>query len=176
MFYMAEIKDVDTIAEIVRETITSVYPKYYPDGVVEFFLNYHSADSIRDAVDAGGVYILTVQGKAVATGSIKDNEICRLFVLPLFQGKGLGSYMMDKLETLVFGYSKEIRLDASLPACGMYLKRGYKPVSFESVLTTYDHRLCYLILKKQKITGPATNETGSEIYCGTRPKTKSRQF
>ncbi|WP_413741657.1 GNAT family N-acetyltransferase [Sodalis sp. RH15] len=158
MFYMAERKDIDTIAEIVRETISSTYPKYYPDGVVEFFLNYHSTDSIRDAVDAGGVYILTAQGKAVATGSIKDNEICRLFVLPLFQGKRLGSYMMDKLETLmmdkletlVFGYSNEIRLDASLPACGMYLKRGYKPVSFESVLTTYDHRLCYFILKKTK--------------------------
>lgn len=150
MFYMAGIQDVAKIAEIVRETITAIYPNYYPDGVVEFFLKYHSTDSIRDAVNAGEVYILSTQGQVVATGSIKDNEICRLFVLPLFQGKGLGSYMMDKLEALVFGYSKEIRLDASLPACGMYLNRGYKPVSFESVITAYDHRLCYFFLKKQK--------------------------
>ncbi|WP_213992455.1 GNAT family N-acetyltransferase [Sodalis sp. dw_96] len=155
MFYIAERKDVATIAEIVRKTITTTYPKYYPGGVVEFFLKYHSTDNIRGAVDAGGVYILSTQGKAVATGSIKANEICRLFVLPLFQGKGLGSFMMDKLETLVFGYSEEIRLDASLPACGMYLKRGYKPVSFESVLTTYDHRLCYFIMKKQKDNCPS---------------------
>ncbi len=35
--------------------------------------------------------IVMVHGNIIGTGSIRKNEICRLFILPEYQGKGYGS-------------------------------------------------------------------------------------
>jgi len=36
-FIKADFKDVEVIHSIVHSTIKEVYPKYYPEGVVDFF-------------------------------------------------------------------------------------------------------------------------------------------
>jgi len=43
-FIKADFKDVEVIHSIVHSTIKEVYPKYYPEGVVDFFLTHHSLD------------------------------------------------------------------------------------------------------------------------------------
>lgn len=67
-----------------------------------------------------------VQGNIIGTGSIRKNEICRLFILPEYQGKGYGSKLMDLLETRILENYPRVHVDASFPAESMYLKRGIK--------------------------------------------------
>ena len=38
------------ITKLVQETIASVYPKYYPKEVVDFFAGLHCEDAVRKAV------------------------------------------------------------------------------------------------------------------------------
>ncbi len=133
---------------IVKTTIETVYPDYYPKGAVDFFLCHHSDEEIKKAVIAEAVYLIRDDDKIMGTGSINGNEISRLFVLPQYQGKGYGTAMMDELERIVFCNHSQILLDASLPAYGMYVHRGYVPMEYHSIKTENGHYLCYHVMKK----------------------------
>ena len=89
-------------AEIVDKTIRAIYPHYYPSGAVQFFLELHNEQRIKEALAEEDIYFATVQGEIVGTGSIRGNEICRLFILPECQAKGYGNRLMDLLEDMVF--------------------------------------------------------------------------
>ena len=138
------------VAEIVEKTIKAVYPHYYPYGAVKFFLDLHQEDRIREAAGREEIYFAIVQGEIVGTGSIRGNEICRLFILPEYQGKGYGSRMMDLLEDMVFRQYQVIHIDASFPAESMYLKRGYRIETYEKIETESGDYLCYHTMEKNK--------------------------
>lgn len=139
-----------TVRDIVKTTIETVYPNYYPSGAVDFFLSYHSDEAIRETIAKGSVYLLQADGRFVGTGSIHGFEIGRLFVLPEFQGRGYGTALMDTLEAIVFRDYPEITLDASLPAYALYLHRGYTPVAYHTLKMENGHYLCYHVMSKRR--------------------------
>lgn len=141
-------KHFHTVKFIVKTTIETVYPDYYPKGAVDFFLCHHSDDGIRKAIIDGGVYLIQDDDKIIGTGSINGNEISRLFVLPQYQGNGYGTAIMDELEKIIFCSHSQIVLDASLPACEMYAHRGYVPIEYHRIKTENGHYLCYHVMKK----------------------------
>lgn len=140
----------EQVAAIVREIIQKIYPHYYPSGAVQFFLDLHSAVRIEKAMSSEEIYFAMVQGNIVGTGSIRKNEICRLFILPEYQGKGYGSRLMDLLEARIFENYPKVHVDASFPAESMYLKRGYQIVSYEKMETENGDVLCYHTMKKER--------------------------
>lgn len=133
---------------IIKNTIQTIYPYYYPKGAVDFFIAHHSDEAIKTAIIHGEIYLIQNNNKIVGTGSIVRNEIKRLFVLPQYQGKGYGTVMMNELEKSIFNNYTEIRLDASLPAYEMYVRRGYVPIEYHRIKTENGHYLCYHIMKK----------------------------
>ncbi|WP_243127570.1 GNAT family N-acetyltransferase [Schaedlerella arabinosiphila] len=136
------------VAEIVEKTIRAVYPHYYPSGAVWFFLDLHNEQRIREAFAREDIYFAAVQGEIVGTGSIRGNEICRLFILPEYQAKGYGSRLMDLLEDTVFQQYQAVHIDASFPAESMYLKRGYRIKTYEKIKTEGGDYLCYHTMEK----------------------------
>lgn len=139
------------VAEIVETTILHIYPKYYPKGAVQFFLNLHCEEHIKAAMEREEVYLFLLEGKVIGTGSIRGNEICRLFILPEYQKKGYGSKLMDVLEEKVFEKYLFIHIDASFPAENMYLKRHYQISSYEQIKTENGDFLCYHVMEKRKL-------------------------
>lgn len=83
----------------MKETIQKIYPGYYPSGAVQFFLDLHSKAGIEKAMSSEEIYLVIVQGKIIGTGSIRKNEICRLFILPEYHGKGIGC--QDKRKKII---------------------------------------------------------------------------
>lgn len=136
------------VAEIADKTIRAVYHHYYPSGAVQFFLNLHNEQRIREALAREDIYFAAVQGEIVGTGSIRGNEICRLFILPEYQAKGYGSRLMDLLENMVFRQYHTVHIDASFPAESMYLRRGYKIKTYEKLETEGGDYLCYHTMVK----------------------------
>ena len=138
------------VAKIAGKTIRAVYPHYYPSGAVQFFLDLHNEQKIREALDREEVYFAAVQGKIVGTGSVRGDEVCRLFILPEYQAKGYGSKLMDLLEAMVFRKYQAVHIDASFPAESMYLKRGYRIKTYEKIETEGGDYLCYhtMVLEK----------------------------
>lgn len=138
------------VAAVVRETIQKVYPHYYPPGAVQFFLELHSEPRIKEVLFCEEIYLVLVQGNIIGTGSIRKNEICRLFILPEYQGKGYGSRLMDLLEARIFENDPKVHVDASFPAESMYLKRGYQIISYEKIQTKNGDFLCYHTMERKK--------------------------
>lgn len=114
------------ITKLVQETIASVYPKYYPKEVVDFFAGLHCEDAVRKDIRNGNIRMLLVEGCLAGTGSREGDHITRVYVSPSFQGKGYGTYIIKKLEEEIFSDYGRIYLDASLPACHLYETLGYK--------------------------------------------------
>lgn len=139
---------IDEVAAIAEKTIKTIYPHYYPAGAVQFFLGLHSRQKIKTAADEEEIYIAMIQGTTVGTGSIRGDEICRLFVLPEYQGRGYGSQLMDLLEEIILKEYPAVHVAASFPAESMYLKRGYHIVSYERIETDNGDFLCYHIMEK----------------------------
>ena len=150
MIRPAMLTESDIITELVRETIKAVYPKYYPAGAVEFFLAHHKPEKIASDIEAGKVYVILRDGIIVGTVTIDGNGIERLFVEPTKQGKGYGRKLLDFAENMIFGYSEKIRLDSSLPAKSIYIKRGYKEKEYCKILTDNGDYLCYDIMEREK--------------------------
>ncbi len=144
----AKLSDLDIVKSISSTTISAIYPRYYPNGAVEFFLKHHSESSIIDDIDQERVFLCRDNEKIVGTVTIKQNEICRLFVLPEFQGKGYGGALLDFAEKLISGKYSDIIIDASLPAKGIYLKRGYKETEYKIIKTENGDLLCYDVMTK----------------------------
>lgn len=140
------------VAEIVETTILNIYPKYYPKGAVQFFLNLHCEEQIKTAMETEEIYLFLFKGKVIGTGSIRRNEICRLFILPEYQRRGYGSKLMDLLEEKIFQKYLLIHIDASFPAENMYLKRNYQITSYKQIETENGDFLCYHIMEKRKLS------------------------
>ena len=140
--------DFDSVKDITQTTIWSVYPKYYPSGAVQFFSNHHSDDRIRADIVAGIVFLIEVDGTAIGTVTVADNEINRLSVLPDFQRKGYGRELMDFAEEIIRKKHDHIILDASLPAKQIYLKRGYVTAKYNMIETENGDYLCYDVMEK----------------------------
>lgn len=145
--FIAKKNDFAAVKKIIHETINNVYRKFYPTGAVEFFLNHHSDINIRQAIENNEVYLFEKNGCIIGTGSMINNHIARLFILPQFQAKGYGTIAMDFFEATLFEKYSEIYLDASFPAYSLYLKRGYKPIEYHKILTDNGDYLCYHVMK-----------------------------
>lgn len=139
--------DALSIYNLVQNTIRTVYPLYYPQGVVDFFSTHHSIDNVIRDVKNGDSYILIDDGVIAGTGTHIDEHITRVFVSPKFQGLGCGTYIMQKLEDEISSERGYAYVDASLAACMFYEHRGYRTVGHESVKTEKSV-LVYEIMKK----------------------------
>lgn len=146
----ALLSDLDIIKRITEITISEIYPHYYPKGAVEFFLEHHKEENIVQDIQRCQVFLCLDAGQnAVGTVTIKSNEICRLFVLPSYQGKGYGTEMLDYAEKIILSQYAEIRLDASLPAREIYRKRGYHETQFHIIQAGGNDFLCYDVMVRQ---------------------------
>lgn len=146
---LAKREDAEQVYKLVQETIRAVYPRYYLKEIVDMFSEFHDRENVLKDIEAGNTYILSDDGNIIGTGTAKENHITRVYVLPDFQGRGYGSFIMEQLEEKIGERYEWVYIDASLPACKLYGKLGYQ---------TADHGIweckngviqVYEIMKKQ---------------------------
>ncbi len=147
----ADKKHIEIVEKITLRTIKEVYPHYYPEGAVDYFINHHKTENIMKDIISGYVYILiNDKSETVGTVTIVRNEINRLFVLPEYQGMGFGKTLLDFAEKTIFELYDKIIISSSLPAKPVYLKRGYTETSYNIIKTSNDDFLCYDEMKKTR--------------------------
>lgn len=113
----AALPDLSTIKKISEVTVSEIYPHYYPKGAVEYFLAHHNEVNIIKDIKENQVFLRSdLKRNAVGTVTIRENEICRLFVLPSRQGNGYGTELLDHAEKIISHQYSKIILSSSLPA------------------------------------------------------------
>ena len=141
-------KDLDQIVMLVQETIKTIYPKYYPKEVVDFFCELHCKDNIAKDISDGFVSILQNDDITIGTGCYQDNHITRVYVKPEYQGQGYGSYIMECLENKISLEYDSVYLDASLPASHLYETRGYQTIKHDRQNVENGVILVYEVMEK----------------------------
>ena len=142
--------DEKIIYDIAHSTINKIYPNYYPEDVVTFFINHHSIKNIKNALNEETVLLIKYGEVNIGTGSVLKNEIRRMFILPDFQGLGYGTQLLNQLESKIKsnGYTEAL-LDSSLVAQSLYKRNGYSSIKHQKIITPKGQFLCYnQMLKK----------------------------
>lgn len=159
-------KDSAQIANLVKDTIQVIYPRYYPKEVVDFFCELHRKENISSDITSGFVGVLRHDNMVVGTGCYKENHITRVYVKAQCQGKGYGSYIMQCLENQIRLQYDSVYLDASLPASCFYEKRGYQTVNHKQWNVENGKILVYEVMSKSLLNTSADIDMmiKTEIY------------
>lgn len=118
----------DGIRDVLHTTIKTVYPRFYPKEVVDFFCNHHSREHVLEGIASGNMGVLMDEDVIIGTGCYYGNHITGVYVLPKYQNKGCGTMIINHLETEIAKNYDTVELDASLAAVILYEHRGYKTV------------------------------------------------
>lgn len=150
MRYIAATADMaEAIYEVLHTTIKTVYPKYYPQEVADFFCRHHSKEHILEGIASGNMGVLVKGDAIVGTGCYDGNHITGVYVLPDYQKQGCGSRIMQCLEEEIMKKHNVVILDASLSAVCLYEHRGYRTVGHGVYELENGVRLVYEIMEKR---------------------------
>ena len=148
-YLVATVEMADIIHNILHTTKRTVYPKYYPKEVVDFFCQHHSMEHILEGIASGNMGVLTDKGIIIGTGCYDGNHITGVYVLPNYQKQGYGSKIMDCLEEDISKKYDTVLLEVSLSAVCLYEHRGYKTVGHGIYELQNNVKLVYEIMKKK---------------------------
>lgn len=146
---LATKEDLQTVYDVVQFTIRTIYPKYYPTEVVDFFCEHHSKDTILKDIENGNVSVFKVDEKIIATGCFVENHITRVYVLPEYQKKGYGTFIIKNIEEQIRKKYDKVYLDASAPAATLYEKLGFITTKHEKYPVKNGVVLAYEIMEKE---------------------------
>ena len=149
IYELATTEDLQAVYDVVQHTIKTIYPKYYPTEVVDFFCEHHSKEAISKDIENGDVSVLKIDGKIVATGCFVENHITRVYVLPKHQKKGYGTFIVKNIEEQICGSYDRAYLDASLPAAALYEKLGFSTIKHERYPVENGVILVYEVMGKE---------------------------
>ncbi|MDE7310744.1 MAG: GNAT family N-acetyltransferase [Eubacterium sp.] len=150
MEYIAATLDMaDAVYNVLHTAIKTIYPKYYPKEVVDFFCRHHSKEHILEGIATGNMGVLTDGNTIVGTGCYDGNHITGVYVLPSSQKQGCGTQIMNALEAQIMQKHDTVVLDASLSAVLLYEHRGYRTVGHGIYELEHDVKLVYEIMEKK---------------------------
>lgn len=127
-----EQKDARKVSCLIRKTLREVNSKDYPQNVIQFMCENYSPKRIVKKSSNRLMYVAVEDERILGTVSLKDNVILALFVSPKFHGKGIGTELMNYVESAARkrGY-RCVSLPSSVTAFEFYRKLGYKKVRDE---------------------------------------------
>ena len=149
----AKVQDAQEIFCLTQDTIRSTYANVYNKYEIDFFSALHSQEAIQEDIAKGNVYILSQGNKILATATVEDNHLMRVFVEKSHIGQGFGSQIMDFIEYKIAQNYDEIVLDTSLVAKNFYLHRGYVLTHSETLEIDNGRILEYEVMKKTLTEG-----------------------
>lgn len=126
-------EDADEVAQVIAETLRESNSKDYPKEYIEYNIASHSADELLKAAEERHIYVACEGQRIVGTGGIAgywgsktESILLTIFVLPEFQGKGIGRQIIKMLEQDEYALrAKRIEIPASITGVEFYRKLGY---------------------------------------------------
>jgi GNAT superfamily N-acetyltransferase len=136
----ADGNDLMAVVDVGRRTWPLTYgPIAGEDYVAMGLAKWWTEDATVPAIRAGRVTVAEVDGEVVGIASVGPDEdylvLWKLYVLPEYQGQGIGSALVESVVAAATGLHREIRtsyLDGNALAEDFYRGKGFVEVSRES--------------------------------------------
>ncbi|MBR4913735.1 MAG: GNAT family N-acetyltransferase [Clostridiales bacterium] len=125
--------DAKAVSDLIRKTISISNKKDYPEDLMNQLIEMETPEHVLERASWTHFYVFELEGQIIACGAIgpywgKEDEssLFTIFVLPEYQGKGVGSFIINTLEKdEFFTRAKRIEIPASITGVPFYLKMGY---------------------------------------------------
>ena len=126
-------KDAETVAELLATTLRTTNIKDYSSEYIENVIKTHQPQNILERASWTHFYVACNDEKIVGCGAIgpywgktDESSLFTIFVLPEYQGVGIGRKIIQTLEQdEYFLRAKRIEIPASITAVPFYRKMGY---------------------------------------------------
>lgn len=144
--------DAEETAQMIAKTLRISNSKDYPEQYIEFNIASHSADELIKAANERHMYVACDGERIIGTGgiagywgSLTESILLTIFVLPEYQGNGVGRKIIGALEKdEYFLRAKRIEIPSSLTAVEFYRKMGY---DYKNGITEPEGGLMYRLEK-----------------------------
>ena len=126
-------EDAIELSNAIIETVKTSNSKDYPPKYVEMNVLSHSPEALIERAQNSHMYVICDESKIIGCGAIAEywgskteSILLTIFVLPNYQGKGLGKKIIEMLEKdEYFTRANRIEVPASITAVEFYKKMGY---------------------------------------------------
>lgn len=126
-------ENAEEIVNLIIRNFKEVNVKDYGEETVEILCATHDVNWFKGVAEYANVYVFWNENKIVGVGAISsfwgsltESILLTIFVLPEFHNQGIGSYIIDTLETdKLFLRAERIEIPASITAVEFYRKKGY---------------------------------------------------
>ena len=148
-------EDAQAVSEVIRTTIRISNTKDYPAELMDELIASETPEAVLQRASWTHFYVALNEGKIIGCGAIgpywgKEDEssLFTIFVLPEYQGKGVGRSIVEVLEKdEYFIRAKRIEIPASITGVPFYLKMGY---DYKNGITTPDEEH---LIRLEKLKG-----------------------
>lgn len=149
-------EDAGEVSEVIRTTIGISNTKDYPSDLMDELIASETSEAVLERSSWTHFYVATDEGKIIGCGAIgpywgKEDEssLFTIFVLPEYQGKGVGRLIVETLEKDEFFLrAKRVEIPASITGVPFYLKMGYQ---YKNGITTPDEEHLIRLEKLREI-------------------------
>ena len=151
-----EAADAEALSALVIKTVRISNTKDYPAELMEELVKSQQPQNILERASWTHFYVVENDGQIIGCGAIgpywgKEDEssLFTIFVLPEYQGKGVGRLIIETLEKdEYFLRAKRIEIPSSITACQFYRKFGY---DYKNGIAEIDDEHVYRLEKFRKI-------------------------
>ncbi len=141
--------DLSSVYELVQTTIQVSYHEIYPPEAIEYFKEYHQKDVILMDAMTGYTVLAKCGGAIVASGTLLDSNIRRVFVHPSYQHKGIGKLIWGELlRKAELNLLTVLELDASLVSRRFWESMGFHILGEKFIPVWNDKKLIYYQMVK----------------------------
>ena len=128
-----EESDAEAVSALIRKSISISNKKDYPEDLMDQLIETETPDHVLQRASWTHFYVVTDGDLIIGCGAIgpywgreEESSLFTIFVLPDYQGKGVGRFIMETLENDEFFLrAKRIEIPASITGVPFYLKMGY---------------------------------------------------
>lgn len=147
-----EEKDAREVSDLIAKTLRTTNIKDYSKEFIENDIKIFTPEYLIERSQWTHFYVVCEDNVIIGCGAIgpywgKEDEssLFNIFVLPEYQGKGIGRMIIETLEKDDFFLrAKRIEIPASITACEFYRKMGY---DYKNGVTVVDDEQLYRLEK-----------------------------
>jgi GNAT superfamily N-acetyltransferase len=119
--------DAAAVSTVIATTMRQSNAQDYPGERLEALIAYFTAEKLRALAAERECLVAESAGEVIATAAREGDELATFFVLPVWQGRGVGTRLLEQLERSARERGLEqLRVDASVTGATFYEHHGYR--------------------------------------------------